>query len=408
MVTNKKAVSSHANGVTLDSTQSLKFYPESKTKKFLKSVEKRAKDSGLIPKDYDLLSKYKGRQLLRLDEIETAASRGTQSKGLSAFLQRVKELIDSFKAGYQYELPPMIVVYVSGMLKALIAAGDHRKPAMVDSGYTHCLVDVLMLDIKNDPYDRVIYDLISTNTNNHPPQWGNTNKELIAFIYSCMKRGNARMTEVLEASSLSGATTFAKKEAYKIIESYKSPISKSSLQTILKGIHQKMSENGHGGNMFKNFVGEDEFTISNAVLGIDAQMNSNYFYDVEIGLMDRYMFDITIDTVNKKSQGELEDDECQYIVLKVTTSDFAITVNKLNEKRKSALHSLKLKSSARNCVDNFNLLGIDQDTINGVKIIGCRPQHVEEAADELIRIDEKGNVYTVPVDVAMTLPSMVI
>jgi hypothetical protein len=169
-----------------------------------------------------------------------------------------------------------------------------------------------------------------------------------------------------------------------------------------------MSENGHGGNMFKNFVGEDEFTISNAVLGIDAQMNSNYFYDVEIGLMDRYMFDITIDTVNKKSQGELEDDECQYIVLKVTTSDFAITVNKLNEKRKSALHSLKLKSSARNCVDNFNLLGIDQDTINGVKIIGCRPQHVEEAADELIRIDEKGNVYTVPVDVAMTLPSMVI
>ena len=41
----------------------------------------------------------------------------------------------------------------------------------------------------------------------------------------------------------------------------------------------------------------------------------------------------------------------------VITSDFAITVDKLNEKRKNALHSVKLKSSARNCIDNFAIEG---------------------------------------------------
>ena len=76
-----------------------------------------------------------------------------------------------------------------GSNKVLLSAGDHRHAAMSRSdNYTHALIDLVQLDIDNNPDDRMMHDLISTNSNNHPPQWPMTNKELIAFLYRTIKR----------------------------------------------------------------------------------------------------------------------------------------------------------------------------------------------------------------------------
>jgi hypothetical protein len=71
----------------LDLKRSLNEYPKEKRKKFLLGIQKRAKATGQVSQDYDILSKWKDRQYMWMDEIipaSTASLKGEQTKGLSS------------------------------------------------------------------------------------------------------------------------------------------------------------------------------------------------------------------------------------------------------------------------------------------------------------------------------------
>ncbi len=371
-------------------------YPESKTETFLKGLELRAKALGQIPDSYDILSKYMGRKLVPFSSVKPSSLYDANSKGFSAEGPRVKKIIDSYLGGIRYELPPKIGATSAGEEFIGTLAGDHRYVSEEELKVDDTLIDLLNLNL-SDPYDQVMGDLISTNTNNHPPQWAMTNKELIAFIYRVIIReGNESIVSMFNPS----ATAYkqgGKKACHNYIKMYKDPISSSSLKTILKGIHQKMNEGGAVG-MFKNFKSEYEYIVSNDYLNITPSDN---LFDVEVSMIHRNLFDKL--AIAKGITGRPIN-----IILTLTTSDFAISEESLNKTRYKRLFSLNSDSSAQSTVNKFKLWDEQyQDYLELVKIIGYRAQHSAESVSKLIRIDKNKNVTYVTYDEALKLPSMV-
>jgi len=76
----------------LDLSRSLREYSEEKTKEFLLKVLDGAIKTGQVNKDYDIISKYRGRQFTEIDNINSAAVKDLQTKAYSAGQQDVKIL----------------------------------------------------------------------------------------------------------------------------------------------------------------------------------------------------------------------------------------------------------------------------------------------------------------------------
>ncbi len=374
--------------------ESTKLYPKKKTRELLFNIQERAKKEGLLPKDYDVLSKYKGRHLWPLTDIVPASSKEMQPKGASEFEDRVKALQSSLDTGYIYELGAMIGSTHGGSNKVLLSAGDHRHAAMSRSdNYTHALIDLVQLDIDNNPDDRMMHDLISTNSNNHPPQWPMTNKELIAFLYRTIKRkDNKHLFNMFNVNAFG----YSKKRCHKLIKVYKDTITDSSLKTVLTGLHQKMEENSDVLGMYKNYKNEQSIEQSNTLLGI----NGDDIKDVELSMIHRYLFNEMLDSANT-------DKKTRNIVLTNTTSDFEISLDKLNKKRASLFNTDSFYS-AQSTVDGFIKLGIPKENIELVKILGWRAQHSSEDVSKLIRVDDKQQSTSVTYKEALKLSSLVI
>lgn len=94
--------------------------------------------------------------------------------------------------------------------------------------------------------------------------------------------------------------------------------------------------------------------------------------------------------------------------MKVNTSDFSISVDKLNQSRRDAAHSLKIISSAASAIAGFKKVGIKQAYIDNVVILGYWSQHSSESAELLQRVDVNGTITSVSLDEALNLPSMVV
>ena len=164
----------------------------------------------------------------------------------------------------------------------------------------------------------------------------------------------------------------------------------------MKGIHQKMNEGGTVG-MFKNFKSVYEYTTSNDYLNMTPSDN---LFDVEVSMIHRNLFDKL--AIAKQTGIPIN------IVLTLTTSDFAISEERLNKTRFIRLFSLKADSSAHSTVNKFRLWDeMYQDYLNLVKIIGYRAQHSAEAVSKLIRVDKNEDVTYVTYQEALKLPSMV-
>ena len=378
----------------LSREDSITLYPVKKTEELLLDIQERAKKEGLLPEDYDIKSKYKGRHKLSLSDITPASLRKMQTKGASEFDDRVKVLQSSLDTRYVYELGALIGSVHGGTEKALLSAGDHRFAAMSKSDrYTHALIDLVQLDIEGSSDDRMMHDLISTNSNNHPPQWAMTNKEMIAFLYRTIKRRDNK--HLLDMFTPTGPG-YNKKRCHNLIKAYKEPITESSLTSVLKGIHEKMQENALVQGMYNNHKTERSIEQSNSMLNIDPAD----IKDVELGMIHRYLFNEMLDSANT-------DRKTRNIVLTVTTSDFEISLEKLNKKR-ALLYKTESFYSAQSTVNGFKKLGIPKRNIELVKIIGYRPQHSSEDVDKLIRVNDQGVPTLVSYEEAVKLPSMVV
>jgi hypothetical protein len=395
MQLSKRGVPTNTNKtIQLSVGESEKLYPLKKTRELLFNIQERAKKEGLLPKDYDILSKYKGRFVWPLGDISPASSKEMQPKGASEFEDRVKALRSSLDTGYIYELGAMIGSTHGGSNKVLLSAGDHRHAAMSRSdNYTHALIDLVQLDIDNNPDDRMMHDLISTNSNNHPPQWAMTNKELIAFLYRTIKReDNKHLFDMFNVNVFG----YSKKRCHKLIKVYKDTITDSSLKTVLTGLHQKMEENSDVLGMYKNYKNEQSIEQSNTLLGI----NGDDIKDVELSMIHRYLFNEMLNSANTNKK-------TRNIVLTNTTSDFEISLDKLNKKRASLFNTDSFYS-AQSTVDGFRTLDIPKKNIELVKILGWRAQHSSEDVSNLIRVDDKQQSTSVTYQEALKLSSLVI
>jgi hypothetical protein len=369
--------------------KSLKQYKDTKTKEFLLSVEKRAKEAGVIPESYNILDKYLGRKYLPIGRVKSAGTKDMNTKGASQFEDRVKQLMQELE-NYRLDLPVMIGFINAIQTDPILLAGDHRISAMKRlKSFPKVLIDLLELN-PDDENDRTMYDLISTNSNNHPAQWAMTKAELVSFIYRRITTIDKKMLTTFNPTQ----STYDKKLCFNYIQLFKEPISKNILKSTLKDIHQKMSEGGLAG-MFNNFVNEDEIAESNDNLGI----LEDEVRDVEMTMIHRNLIDATFDS--KKEDRDIN------IVLTYTTSDFSMSTESLNKKRKTYMFSETSKSSAKSMIENFKLAPDLYEMSKRVKIIGFRAQVKGESITKLIRIDSKGVVSEVTYEQALKLPSMV-
>jgi len=356
----------------LSLSKSLKEYPTERFLKLLLSIEKKAKDTGQISKDYDILSKIVERQFYKMTDISPAFKTGDQTKSNSATEQRVKALKNSFEGGFRYDLPLPIVVHVVGQLRKMLAAGDHRYVAKTELKWLADICDGIVLDLTNDD-DMTIYDMLSCQTNDHPPEYPLTNPELASKLYQRIIKSDLWTKRFNPLKK-----TYNKKLCYDYITSYKHNIADTTKGKVLKMIQEKLGERLIEG-MFKTLAGDAEIIDARKYLGIDGR---NDIITVEIGLIDRYLFDLIAENANTNNK--------TYIILRVNNSDYAISEETLNNKRGNAIFGGKknLKSSARLAYDNFRKLQIPEKFLKNVKIIGCYAQHNNENVKKVIRVQQ--------------------
>lgn len=353
--------------------RSLEEYPVERFIKLLLAIQKKAKETGQISKDYDILSKVVKRQFYKMDDITPAHIVGKQTKSNSATEQRVKALINSFLGGFRYDLPLPILIHLTGQLIKVLAAGDHRFVAKKDLNWIVDICDGLILDVDGNEDDATIYDMLSTQSNDHPPEFALTNGELASKLYSRIVK-NEKWLKVFDPMQ----QNYQKKKCYDYITSYKHNISDTTKGKVLKLIQEKLGE-GIITGMFKTLAGTDEVIDARKHLGIDGR---NDIITVEIGLIDRYLFDTIAYNANTGIT--------TYIILRVNNSNFAISQEKLNTSRGNALFGGKkeLKSSAKLAFDNFRKLQIPEKFLKTVKIIGFYAQHNCEDPTKVIRVQE--------------------
>lgn len=388
MVVNTKG----ADLYKLDLQKSLQEYPRKSFIKFLKKIEKEAKSTNQISQDYDILSKVIERDLVAVDKLKPAHIEDKQSKGNSATDARVKTIVNSYLGGYQYNLAvPIRILKPSDTngQEGIMAAGDHRHGSAKVLKMPELICDGLYLDYVNDEDDYVIYDMISTNSNDHPPQYSMTIKELSSKLYNIIKRNNVLINQ-FDATQ----TSYSKNKCFKFIKAYQMNISPSSLKTCLKQIQEKLSEGVIEG-MFKTLSSDAEEQKIRKKIGI----KSDNIRTVEIGMIDRYLFDTIVECANS--------DNKVYLMLKVNNSDFAISEEKLNEKRANALYNTNLKSSAQLAYDNFRKVGMKKKNLENVIILGCYPQHSNEDIRMVVRVKKDGTSKLVSLEDAMKMGSLV-
>ena len=375
----------------LDLERSLDEYPPEKRKKFLLGIQKRAKATGQVSQDYDILSKWKPRQCMWMDEITAAAQKELQTKGLSSSPEDVKVLKEDMGEGgtFLYEQPCPMVVTNTVESKDILAIGDHRFDAKTQLNWMYDIVDRIELDLTNDE-DFAIYKMISSNSNNHPHQVTMKTKEITALVYLMVKRSQ-RLIDMFNPN----VKGYNVKKCHDFIRSYKEPITITALKTVTKNVSVKLSEGTIEG-MFRTMSSVNESLKQAQSLGTDQRTD---IITVERGMIDRYLYDNMRDLAGT--------DNKLYIIMKVNNSDFSLSVKKLNKMRWDSSHGYKNVASAANAVNGFKKLTIPQSYIDNVVILGYWSQHSTESIDKLQRISKNGIVTEVSLDEALKLPSMV-
>ena len=377
----------------LEMSLSASGYPKYKTEEFLLKVLAGAIKTGQVNKDYDILSKYRGRRYTEMVNIVSAANKDLQTKAYSAGQQDVKILQEVLGEGgtFLYSSPcPMVVTCVTST-KDVLAIGDNRFAAKEKLGWKYDITDVIELDLTNTE-DFAIYKMISSNSNNHPHQTSMKTKEVTALVYEMVCR-DTQLTDMFNPKK----GTFDRKKCYEFIKSYKEPITSTALKTVLKNVQIKLSEGSQIRGMFKTMTSDGETLKQATALGTDKRDD---IITVEKGMIDRYLYDNIVKLAGTGNK--------LYLIMRVNVSDFAISVDKLNESRKDAAHNPKILSSAASAIAGFKKVGIKQSYIDNVVILGYWSQHSSESSELLQRVDVNGVVSSVNLDEALNLPSMVI
>lgn len=375
----------------LDLNRSLEEYPEWKRRKFLLGIQKRAKATGQVSQDYDILSKWKDRDYMWMNQIIAAAQKDMQVKGLSSSPEDVKILKEALGEGgtFLYEPPCPMVVTNTVQSKDILVIGDNRFDAKIQLKWMYDIVDRIELDLTNDE-DFAIYKMISSNSNNHPHQVTMKTKEITALVYLMVKRSQ-RLIDMFNPN----VKGYNVKKCHDFIRSYKEPITKTALKTVTKNVSVKLSEGTIEG-MFKTMSSVNESLKQAQSLGTDQRTD---IITVERGMIDRYLYDNMRDLAGT--------DNKLYIIMKVNNSDFSLSVRKLNKMRWDSSHGYKNVASAANAVAGFKKLKIPQSYIDNVVILGYWSQHSTESIDKLQRITKNGTVTEISLNEALELPSMV-
>ena len=299
----------------LDLSRSLREYSEEKTKEFLLKVLDGAIKTGQVNKDYDILSKYRGRQFTEIDNINSAAVKDLQTKAYSAGQQDVKILQEVLGEGgtFLYSSPCPMVVTNPASLKDVLVIGDNRFAAKEKLGWKYDITDVIELDLTNTE-DFAIYKMISSNSNNHPHQTSMKTKEVTALVYEMVCR-DTQLTDMFNPKK----GTFDRKKCYEFIKSYKEPITSTALKTVLKNVQIKLSEGSQIRGMFKTMTSDGETLKQAAALGTDKRDD---IITVEKGMIDRYLYDNIVKLAGTGNK--------LYLIMRVNVSDFTISVDKLN------------------------------------------------------------------------------
>ena len=400
---------SNATGVskntqTFDLDKSETMFPPDKFLTSIENIASRAIAQGLLPTNYDVRSRYIGRMPVDLDLIITQAEKDKQPKGNSAEDQRVVQLVESLETEYRYELGNIICSTHSGTVTFDAHSGDHRLAAASKSKkYDSLLADVFKF-IPSDKDDAMMGLLIASNSNNHAPQWPMTKDELIAFLYRTItSEGNEKLLEMFDSTSLQ----YNKKTCKGFIKSFKHPISDNQLKSVLNGIHVKLEEESIFEGMFKCFKSPRAKQISDDFLQITGD-----YTEVEKSVIGRRL-PMLITECHR-------DDKSIDVILHLTTSDFALSEEKLNDDR-FKIFSPGNHDQVYAIINDWINLNVSKKDIYKVRFIGYRPQHSSEDPTKLIRIipnvngkyeskDKKArfDVSYVTYQEAIKLPSMVI
>ena len=351
--------------------KSKKGYDPDRTEAFIRDVEKRARATGLLPWSFNLVGRLRTRKLIKLKLIEPSGTMNT--KGATAFQQNVKKLYESFKAGTIWnEAVPMVIKMGS---RYIIVIGDHRFEAFKQLGWTEAVFDVIELDI-NDEVQKMAYDLISPNSNNFTPRESMTFRAHAAHIYRMINTPPGNTKSLLYDVFNPQNPYYTKKRAYTMIRSFKSPCSSAQCKKILRLVQDKMSEADTSGTAFKTLTGTTTGTALEDV-GLDNRADVEY---VSHDFIDRYIWDKTAELAGTDNKA--------YIIVRVNTSDFTISEDKLNDTRAKMLFDLDLKSSLASEQVKWSKTGVLEKHANNVQVIGCLAQHSKEHTTKLVRISD--------------------
>jgi hypothetical protein len=378
-----------------DMAISEKMFPKDKFLKILIEIENRAKEQNLISQDYNIVDKFVERVPVLLSDIDLVPK--LQPKGSSAFKDRAMAIQESFEAGYRHECGNIICYINGGLLRMMLIAGYHRYEGASLANFDSLPVDVLNLNPAN-PDDKMMMQLIASNSNNHPPQWAMTNLEMTAFVYRTIsEKGNEHLLNMFTI----GHKDYDKKKCKGFIKAHKHPITKSSLTRVLNDVYTKLEEEAIITGMYVNYKSDRSIENSDKLLKIPS---SDDYVEIEKSVLGRRL-PMLITQCNRE-------DKTIDVIVHLTTSDYAMSEDKLNGDRFKIFSKGNYDQAYGVLSTWINTMGVDPKKMYKLRLIGFRPQHSAEDPTKLIRIipnvTGSFDVSYVTYQEALKLPSMVI
>ena len=347
LLTKKETKMSNTNTPSLEASKN--EYEESTTETFLGKIQKP-----------ELVDKYLGRDMLKLEYVQSGgAIRQTRAIDLSD--SHINNLADSIERKIQYDKPPLMV-FKSSETKYIIVQGEHRLQALKKLGFKDYFFDVIDIDIdhpglaKNHQYNHW-YSLISNRSNDHTP----------AGVPKLTETSSSILTDI--SNDLLDREDFSMENqdiAESWIRTYRPSTSTNQVKNILRRVREDLDDIG----TFRTLKKEKARPVAQAC-GL-----SDDVHIVSHDMLNRYYYDFLCTGVKHQ------------IVVRINSSDFALNHQQLTTERNNCIDS-KHKYSLKTEKAKLRSLGVSDDVLKRVRVLGFLPQGNNEPSTKLITLTNK-------------------
>ena len=307
----------------------------------------------------DLVNKYIGRHELDVDHVLSGGHRQTRAIDLST--PHIKDIADSIANEIQYDKPP-IMVFKTSETKYVIVQGEHRLQALKKLKMDRYFFDVIDIDIDHPTLasDHVYnhwYSLISNRSNDHTP----------ASLPKLTETASSILTDI--SNGLEDRDTFSMKNQDKAelcVKKYRPSASKDQISRILLRIREDLGDIG----TFMTLKKEKARPVAQAC-GL-----SDDVHIVSHDMINRYYYDYLCSGVKHE------------IVIRINSSDFALNQKQLKTLRNECIDSVA-KYSLRTEKSKLRSLGVSDNVLKRVRVLGFLPQGNNEPSTKLITLTNK-------------------